>query len=63
VRLTSTLRARYHDSLNEVKLAKPGETIENVFDRFPFFSRQIARGSPFAPGAELSELDLSVEEL
>ena len=39
------LRARYRLSLTEETLITPGEINRYEFDRFPFFSRQIAAGS------------------
>ncbi|MGB2602691.1 MAG: CocE/NonD family hydrolase, partial [Candidatus Sulfotelmatobacter sp.] len=46
VQLTSdNIRARYHESLSQEKLAKPGEINQYVFDGFTFFSRRIAKGS------------------
>ena len=39
------LRARYRDSPTTAKLVKPGEINRYEFSGFPFFSRQIAKGS------------------
>ncbi len=39
------LRARYRESNSCETLVKPNEINSYVFDEFPFFSRQIARGS------------------
>ena len=46
VQLTSDmLRARYRDSLEKEKLAKPGEINRYEFNGFTFFSRKVAKGS------------------
>lgn len=39
------MRARYRESLSKVRLVEAGAIEQYVFDRFPFFSRRVARGS------------------
>jgi len=39
------LRARLRESRRAPKLVKPGEVLEYRFDRFNYFSRQLAEGS------------------
>jgi len=39
------LRARYRESNSCETLVKPGEINSYIFDEFPFFSRQISKGS------------------
>jgi uncharacterized protein len=38
-------RARYRESLEKETLVKPGEILRYAFERFPFFSRRVAKGS------------------
>jgi putative CocE/NonD family hydrolase len=46
VSLTSDLlRARYRTSLRTEAPVKPGEVLRYEFDRFPFFSRRVSKGS------------------
>jgi len=42
---SSTMRARYRDSLRQEKLVPSGKAEKYVFDNFTFFSRQVAKGS------------------
>jgi putative CocE/NonD family hydrolase len=39
------MRARYRKSLRQVQLVKPGEVCRYEFKSFPFFSRQLEKGS------------------
>jgi putative CocE/NonD family hydrolase len=42
---TTTLRARYRESLRAQRLVPPGEVLRYRFDNFPFFARRLAKGS------------------
>lgn len=39
------MRARYRESLEKATLVKPGAVLRYDFDKFPFFSRLVAKGS------------------